>query len=234
MLELPLCGALTLKRQEPLWEHQRAQAQEPIKNAQETGNALVFRPGANKQRALSMNLRQQKYKRNRIMGMNMYNAARAAGYSHSTARVAGQKCEKVCNIRDIMEQAGLTDRRIMDVMAEGLTAEKPVVVNKTLVYEPDNFVRLEYAKTAMKLKGLLVDKPLVDQSQHTHFNFTDIVRKANANSGADRAGSGGEHTLSRAQSCGIQQAGLGDESVVKASGNHELGEGQPEDNGPKQ
>ena len=59
-----------------------------------------------------MNIRQQKYKANRIAGMNQYNAARAAGYSETTSRNHSDRLERVMkgDIQDALEQAGITDK----------------------------------------------------------------------------------------------------------------------------
>jgi hypothetical protein len=53
--------------------------------------------------------RQIKYKKNRLLGMNKYNAARAAGYSHHTARKPKEALGEVDkNIQDELERAGAT------------------------------------------------------------------------------------------------------------------------------
>ena len=58
-----------------------------------------------------MNLRQQKYKANRLKGMTQYNAARAAGYSENYSK-QGSRIEKVVidSIQNTLEQAGMTDK----------------------------------------------------------------------------------------------------------------------------
>lgn len=77
-----------------------------------------------------MNLRQQKYKANRLAGMNQYNAARSAGYSEIYSRQAC-RVEKLVkdSIADCFEQAGLTDRAIVNHALEGLNAKKVISAN---------------------------------------------------------------------------------------------------------
>ncbi len=59
-----------------------------------------------------MNIRQQKYKANRLAGMNQYNAARAAGYSESMSRTHNDRLERAMkgDIVNALEQAGITDK----------------------------------------------------------------------------------------------------------------------------
>ena len=53
-------------------------------------------------------LRQQRYKINRIAGMNQYNAAKAAGYSENYSRNARPERVVKGSIVNALEQAGLT------------------------------------------------------------------------------------------------------------------------------
>ena len=127
-----------------------------------------------------MNLRQQKYKKNRILGMNMYNAARAAGYSHNTAIKAGEKLEvKIPSLCDWMEREGLTDKKLVLFLLEALEATKVVgylhqykkgekgriekigpeeAVSNEFIEVPDIHNRLKAAELIMKAKGQLKDK----------------------------------------------------------------------------
>ena len=72
-----------------------------------------------------MNIRQQKYKNNRLLGMNQHNAAIAAGYSEKYAKQACriEKLVKV-SLTDVFERAGLTDKAIVVHALQGLTATK--------------------------------------------------------------------------------------------------------------
>lgn len=65
-------------------------------------------------------LRQLKYKKNRLMGMNIYNAARAAGYSESYSKAhAAQKVERVVKVGliDELDRAGATDQEMAKALA---------------------------------------------------------------------------------------------------------------------
>jgi len=98
-----------------------------------------------------MNLRQQKYKANRLAGMNQYNAARAAGYSEIYSRQAS-RVEKLvkASLSDAFEQAGVTDKFIVEVAKQGLTATKNG--------KPDYFARHKYLETISKMTDRLRDK----------------------------------------------------------------------------
>jgi len=84
-----------------------------------------------------MKIRRQKYKRNRIKGMNQYNAARAAGYSESYSRTHSDKIEKAIksDICDAFEQAGVTDKAIVKHAIEGLKADKVISCNVYIKHE---------------------------------------------------------------------------------------------------
>lgn len=68
----------------------------------------------------------QKYKANRIAGMNRKNAAIAAGYSVSYALTHANKLEEAIakDLRDAFERQGLTDKKIVQYAMEGLFAMK--------------------------------------------------------------------------------------------------------------
>lgn len=73
-----------------------------------------------------MNIRQQKYKKNRLLGMNPENAAVAAGFSVSYARAKAYRIERSAKVgmADAFERAGLTDKAIVTHALEGLNAMK--------------------------------------------------------------------------------------------------------------
>lgn len=123
-----------------------------------------------------MTLRVQKYKKNRLMGMNQYNAARAAGYSEKYSRQAC-RIEKLVqsSIRDVFEQRGLTDKAIVDYALKGMEAMRlqacDVHVQKDedgkyeinensndFIEVPDWQARHKFFYTAMELMGLLKQK----------------------------------------------------------------------------
>jgi hypothetical protein len=145
-----------------------------------------------------INIRQQKYKRNRIDGMSKKAAALAAGYSINTAINAGENLEKRCHIADFLEAEGLTDKALSDHAKQGLNANKVIgylhsykkddvgdikkiepeeVVSNEFVEVPDWGARHKYYETILKLLKKIEDKPLVDNSTHYVF-FNDIVKKS--------------------------------------------------------
>ncbi len=76
-----------------------------------------------------MTNRQIAYKHNRLRGMDKFNAARAAGYSASTARIAGEKIEPKVDFTDVLIQAGATDKALADTLVEALDAYKVISCN---------------------------------------------------------------------------------------------------------
>lgn len=76
-----------------------------------------------------MNVRQQAYKANRLAGMNKYNGARAAGYSHYTAIKAGEQIEPKIDFTDALIQAGATDKKLAEVLNEAMDAYKVISCN---------------------------------------------------------------------------------------------------------
>lgn len=95
-----------------------------------------------------MNLRLQKYKKNRMLGMGIVNAARAAGYSESYATKKSFRIERQAKVglADAFERAGLTDKAIVEHALEGLKAMK--VVNAD-VYK-DSEGEIDKEKSALR------------------------------------------------------------------------------------
>ena len=125
------------------------------------------------------NIRQNKYRTNRIAGMNQYNAARAAGYSENTADKHTKDLDERISIIDTMERLGLTDRVLIDKLIELLGATKVIgylhnykkegkggiekvspdeVISNEFLDIPDNTIRTKALELALKLKGQLRDK----------------------------------------------------------------------------
>ena len=128
-----------------------------------------------------MNTRQQLYKKYRLEGYSKYTSARKAGYSHSYATQA-KNIEKHINMEYWLEKEGLTDTYLSNHAKQGLNATKVVgyLNNKTqgvekvsdeFVEVPDWQVRHKYYETILKLMEKIKERPLIDQSKHTHYNF---------------------------------------------------------------
>lgn len=132
------------------------------------------------------------------MGMNMFNAAIAAGYSPNTAKNAGVKFKKIekGGISDALERAGLTDAVMTSELARialGSTklhscdiyiqkqADGTYKINENsndLIELSDDQVRIKAIELASKLKGLLKDK--VEHSGNITFTkMGEIQRDGN-------------------------------------------------------
>lgn len=122
----------------------------------------------------ALNFRQQKYKKNRLLGMSRANAARAAGYSEATARVHTHRLEKSCKIADLMEREGLTDQVLIKKHKELLEAQKVVGINAFpgaveygRITEPEYGVQSKALELAYKLKDHLGDRVQGNQAGNT-------------------------------------------------------------------
>ena len=142
-----------------------------------------------------LTLRQIKYRRNRLLGMNRYDAGRAAGYSESYMRTQSKRVEDVvkASIIDELNRAGATEKVMAQQLAEiALTATKlqsctllvqqdengKLKINRSsddFIEIPDKFLRIKTWELIAKLKKQLSDQPIIDQSEHTH--LTLIVEK---------------------------------------------------------
>ena len=130
-----------------------------------------------------MNIRQQKYKKNRILGMNQYNAAIAAGYSAGYARARGKEIEERANIADVLERQGLTDKILIIKLAELIDASdyifkkdkegKSEIIGELKLYSPSWTARSKGLELALKLKDLLKDK--VEHSGQVKTGETKII-----------------------------------------------------------
>lgn len=144
------------------------------------------------ERRRKMTARQKAYRSNRLLGMNMYNAARAAGYSENMARTACREIEPVAGIADIVDQAGATDKVIAEALVKiALTATKLQNVNIKLTRDsegnlqvqdtddfielPDNFARLQALKQICDLKGTTKNKGEKDGGSLETF-FIELIK----------------------------------------------------------
>ncbi len=117
---------------------------------------------------MKLSIRQQKYKKNLLLGMNHYNAAIAAGYSKNTAKSRTKDLDARIKIEDVLERQGLTDNVLVKRLLELLEAsefvfkktadgQSEIVGNKEL-YTPCWAARGKGLELALKLKDLLKDK----------------------------------------------------------------------------
>lgn len=98
-----------------------------------------------------MNVRQQKYKENRLKGMSAYRSAIEAGYSHNTAIAATRNIEKRIDFDSLMKAHGLDDDSLLKVLKDGLS-----VVSST-TGQP-NLTTKSFLEIALKLGGKLKDR----------------------------------------------------------------------------
>lgn len=113
------------------------------------------------------------YKANRIAGMNRYNAAVDAGYSHSYASKAAKALEAQVaqDLKDVFAVKGLTDPKLAALVLEGINATKlqtcdiyikdengKLKINKNsndFIEVPDWHARHKFIVTAAELTGRL-------------------------------------------------------------------------------
>ncbi len=117
-----------------------------------------------------MNDRQQKYKKNRLIGMKPENAAVSAGYALSYARAKAYRIERSANVgmRDAFERKGLTDNKLVELALAGLEATKPPT--KESPEWEDWSARHRYLETILKLTERIKDNGIsIDLSDHKHF-----------------------------------------------------------------
>ena len=114
-----------------------------------------------------MNVRQQLYKKFRLSGMNAYQSAVKAGYSHNTAIHAYTNIEKRLNFDDLMVKHGLDDESLLGVLKQGVQV-------KGMTGEP-TAVTKGFLEIAFKLKGKLKDSGGKEQLNITNGNNVQIL-----------------------------------------------------------
>jgi hypothetical protein len=125
--------------------------------------------------------RQRKYRINRFKGMNQYNAARAAGYSHSTATKQGSRIERSgrVGLKDLMEQAGMTDKFLIEYAYKGLEATKlfgaEAIEHADWVAREKFFARILELEEKIQKAGINVN---IDQSKHVTYVLADKMKAA--------------------------------------------------------
>lgn len=101
-----------------------------------------------------MNIRQQRYKENLLLGMSKYAAARKAGYSHNTAINATKNIERRCDMNAELEMAGLTDKQLAEHAAEGIKATRTYFNDENEMIVGDDWpTRFRYFDRILDLKG---------------------------------------------------------------------------------
>lgn len=91
-------------------------------------------------------------------GGNVSKAMIDAGYSPATAKTPS-KLTRSKSFLKVMEQAGITDEKLSEVIKEGLEANKVIVMGKDsgesfVDITPDHPTRHKFLETALKVKGI--------------------------------------------------------------------------------
>lgn len=127
--------------------------------------------------------RQRQYRINRFKGMNQYNAARAAGYSHVSATKAGARIERAgrVGIKDLMEQAGITDKFLIEYAQKALEATKLHGFGDDMVEHADWQARRNFFRDILELEEKIVKAGInvnIDQSKHVTYVLADKMKAA--------------------------------------------------------
>jgi phage replication-related protein YjqB (UPF0714/DUF867 family) len=137
----------------------------------------------------SFTVRQLKYRKNRLRGMSQYDAAIAAGYAESTARVSVVRTERLvkASIIDELNRAGATDKYIAEQLAEIAHSATRLHLTKAAREEyPDYRVRKDTLELMTKLKRHVSDDPTVVEQNQTH--ITVVLATANVHAQESDAG----------------------------------------------
>ncbi len=112
-------------------------------------------------------------------GGNVSKAMKEAGYSNAMVNNP-QRLTTSQAFQEFMVKAGVTDEKLTEVLRDGLSANKVIVMGKEssesfVDIQPDHPTRHKFLETALKIKGIGRD---ADASGNTFiFNKGDLVRK---------------------------------------------------------
>ena len=87
---------------------------------------------------------------------SIYQSMIAAGFSHNTAKQPEKNLLSRASFKDLLEEAGVTDLKIAEVLRDGLNTPKPEVRHK-------------YLETAIKVKGHVNPEPAPVTNQYNTF-----------------------------------------------------------------
>lgn len=103
---------------------------------------------------------------------NVSKAMRDAGYPPITAKNPKNLTESKA-FQELMSEA-ITDKKLIKVIDDGLTANKTFAVDESVVEVPDHATRHKFLETALKVKGAFK----TDTNGNTFiFNKGDVVAK---------------------------------------------------------
>lgn len=112
-------------------------------------------------------------------GGNVSKAMKESGYSDAMAKNP-QKLTQSQAFQHYMEQSGVTDKKLADVLKDGLEANKTIVMGKEssesfVDIQPDHPTRHKYLETALKIKGIGKDD---GNNLALHFHSHQAEQKA--------------------------------------------------------
>lgn len=128
-----------------------------------------------------LNVRMQRYKQNRLDGMNQLDAARAAGYSE-------KYCKQACRIEKLVKvslathltREGVTEKKLAKKIADGLEATKLYGIDNE--EHPDWMTQHKFLITALEIKGLAPDPRVNNEtSEALHLRVLNIINNYNYN-----------------------------------------------------
>lgn len=113
-------------------------------------------------------------------GNNWYQAIKAAGYSDVVAKTP-TKITKSKGFLALLDEAGVTDEKLFEVLKEGLSATKPIYKNNNATKKvelvnnaPDHPTRHKYLETGLRLRGHKEDKPSSADTYNTFIQQNNI------------------------------------------------------------
>lgn len=117
-------------------------------------------------------------------GGNVSKSMREAGYSEAMAKNP-QKLTQSQAFQQIMQEAGVTDEKLVSVLKDGLEATKVIVMgtksDESFVdIQPDHPTRHKFLETSLKIKGIGKDS---DGGTTVNLNFNNIAKQDKDNFG---------------------------------------------------
>lgn len=124
-------------------------------------------------------LKQKQVAKNLVeKGSSVSQAMIDAGYSPRTAR-APSKVTKAKGFKELLDQMGVTDEKLAQVLNEGLEANKTVVMGKEsqesfVDIQPDHPTRHKFLETGLRLRGYAKD-----EVPNFNINFINQIPRPN-------------------------------------------------------
>lgn len=130
-------------------------------------------------------LKLQKFKKIYLETGNATEAAmQAYNCTRESAAVIGHENLRKLNFADLMEEAGITDKRLIEKVSEGMEAQKVIssyggknadASTTDFIEVPDHAVQHKYVETALKLKG----KGQANTTNNVQVNIMQKIQEQN-------------------------------------------------------